>query len=329
MRRSLRLKTSTNPLQVLGIDLLWELPFALFSFVFYRANRLLISRLYRRFQSRLGSRATRWRLLNRSTLEMPISMPVLMTTGPRWNTHALIGTLGPLAVAESLSIRTSTCLQSAASWTAVVYRFPDFLTVTQLSSLTASASQDWSRLELPSGRYILGVRYYGLALQPRMPEVQVDGLLTTESAETPATTNEVYADLERRTNPYYRVLHFYIFTLLRLREFFAPHVVRSEFLPVGDPDTEFRYGLVLARHHLVVQMSASALAGRRIFFTAYNRASLPVLSEEITELSWTSPSFSVDGYYLFRIRPLRPGLEPLAPAEFRLALEPAASLSER
>ena len=100
MRLSLRLKTSTNPLQVLGIDLLWELPLALLSFGFYRANRLLISRLYRRFQSRLGSRATRWRLLNRTTLAMPISLPVLMTTGPRWNTHALIGTLGPLNVVD-------------------------------------------------------------------------------------------------------------------------------------------------------------------------------------------------------------------------------------
>jgi hypothetical protein len=329
MRLSLRLKTSTNPLQALGIDLLWELPLALLSVGFYRANRLLISRLYRRFQSRLGSRATRWRLLNRATLAMPISLPVLMTTGPRWNTHALIGTLGPLNVEESLSIRTSTCLRSAASWTAVVYRFPDFFTLTQLSSLAADAREDWSRVDLPSGRYILGIRYYGLADQPQMPEVRVDGLLTTESADTPSTTNEVYADLDRRTNPYYHFLHFYIFTLLRLRELFSPQLVRSEFLPVGDPDTEFRYGLVLARHRLVLQMTPGALAGRRIFFTAYNRASLPVLSEEITEPGWTSPCFSADGYYLFRIRPLRPGVEPMAEEEFNLVLEPATSRSVR
>jgi hypothetical protein len=327
MRSSLRLETSTNPLQALGIDLLWELPLALLSFGFYRANRLLISRLYRRYQSRLGSRATRWRLLNRSTLAMPISLPVLMTTGPRWNTHALIGTLGPLHVAESLSIRTSICVLSAASWTAVVYRFPDFLTVTQLSSLTTDPHADWSQVDLPAGRYILGIRYYGLAHQPQMPQVQVDGLLSTESADTPLSTNEVYADLDRRTNPYYHALHFYVFTVLRLRELLSPQRVRYEFLPVGDPDTDFRYGLVLARHRLVVQMNPSALAGRRIFFTAYNRASLPVLSEEITEPGWTSPSFSVDGFYLFRIRPLRPGLEPMAEGEFKLSLVPATSPS--
>jgi len=308
--------------QRIALDLVWELPLALLSFGFYRVNRLVISRLYRRFQARLGSRATTWRLLNRETLALPISLPVLMTTGPRWNTHAVIGTLGPLAVSKTLSVRTSTCRESAASWTAVIYRFPDFLTVTQFSSLTSDSRSDWSELELPVGRYILGIRYYGLFGQPLMPEVQVDGVPTTASIETPSNANEVYADLECRTNLYYRALHQYIYPLLRLRSFFPAAFVRSEFLPVGDPDTVFRYDLVRARHRLTVRLSPELLDGHRVFLTAYNRSSLPVLSEEISSTGWSSPRFRRDGFYLFRIRPLRPGLDPIGDTDFHVSLEP-------
>lgn len=328
MRSLLRLNPLTSSKQFFCLDLLWELPLALLSFCFYRVNRLLISRLYRRFQSRLGSRATNWRLLNRETLNMPISLPVLMTTGPRWNTHALIGTLGPLKVSQSLSIRTSICLLSAASWTAVIYRFPDFLTVTQFSSLTVDSEKEWSNLLLPQGRYILGIRYYGLLSSPKMPDVRVDGLLTTRSIDTPSNTNEIYADLDKRTNPYYLALHFYIFTLLRLRKIFSQSFVHSELLPVGDPDTEFRYGLILAFHRLVVRMSSSCLNGRRVFLTVYNRASLPVLSEEIKDLNWTSSSFSADGFYLFRFRPLRPDVYPIHESEFKCDLETISSTIE-
>jgi hypothetical protein len=318
---------SAQPMPRLGqriaIDLAWQLPLALLSFCFYRMNRLVISRLYRRFQARLGSRATTWRLLNRATLAMPISLPVLMTTGPRWNTHAVIGTLGPLAVSKTLSVRTSTCRKSAASWTAVIYRFPDFLTVTQFSSLTADPLSDWSGLDLSAGRYILGIRYYGLCDEPLMPEVQVDDVLVTEPLLAPANVNEVYADLESRTNLYYRALHYYIYPLLRLRSFFPAAFVRSEFLPVGDPDTIFRFDLVASRHYLNVRVSLELLDAHRVFLTAYNRASLPVLSEEITTTNWSSPAFRHDGFYLFRIRPLRAGLDPIEAKDFNVSLEPS------
>lgn len=242
-----------------------EIPLSILSFFFYKINRYFISRLYRRFLARSSTRSTTWRLLDRSTMEMPISLPVLMTTGPRWNTHALIGTIGPLNVSKSVAIRTSVCMQSADSWTGVVYRFPEFATVSQFSSLNEHAGNDWSSISLSPGRYILGIRYYGLSSQPRMPAVCVDDSITINGIETPINANQVYENLIDRSSFYYFCLHYYVYTLLRFRSLLPEAFVRREFLPVGDPDTVFRFGIIKARHYLNVCLRPELLSGYRCF----------------------------------------------------------------
>ena len=303
------------------ISLLWEIPLSFFSFFFYKLNRYLISRLYRRFLSSSVKRSTTWRLLDRNTLLMPISLPVLMTTGPRWNTHALIGTLGPLKVSRSVSLCTSMCMNSASSWTGVIYRFPDFHTVSQFSSLSDPASQDWSSIALPPGRYVLGIRYYGLSATPQMPHVCVDDSFMIDGVNTPLETNQVYADLIDRSGFYYHCLHYYIFNLLRFRSLFSPSFVRREFLPVGDPDTLFCYGIIQKRHCLQVSLNAELFAGYRVFLTVYNRASLPFLSIELNSEHWQSGSLPFDGFYLFRIRPLKLGLPSVGPDDVQVSLK--------
>lgn len=302
------------------ISLLWEIPLSFISFFFYKLNRYLVSRLYRRFLASSEKRSRTWRLLDRGTLLMPISLPVLMTTGPRWNTHALIGTLGPLAVSRTISLCTSTCKNSASSWTGVIYRFPDFHTVSQFSSLSDHASLDWSSIVLPPGRYVLGIRYYGLSAAPEMPQVCVDDSFTIDGVNTPLDTNQVYADLIDRSGFYYHCLHYYIFNLLRFRSFFSPPFVRREFLPVGDPDTTFRYGIIKKGHRLTVSLSPSLFSGYRVFLTAYNRASLPFLSVEVKNELWLSECLPFDGFYLFRIRPLSVGLPPIEPDDLQVSL---------
>lgn len=302
------------------ISLLWEIPLSLISFIFYKFNRYLISRLYRRFLASSANRSTTWRLLDRATLLMPISLPVLMTTGPRWNTHALIGTLGPLTVSRNISLCTSTCMNSASSWTGVIYRFPDFNTVSQFSSLSDHASHEWSSIVLPEGRYVLGIRYYGLSAKPEMPKVCVDDSLSIDGVKTPLDTNQVYANLIERSSFYYYFLHYYIFNLLRFRSLFAPSFVKREFLPVGDPDTTFRYGIIKKGRCLKVILSPSLFSGHRVFLTVYNRASLPFLSIEVKEKIWFSESLPFDGFYLFRIRPLSVGLPSVESNDLQVSL---------
>ena len=116
------------------VFLLWEIPLALFSFVFYKVMKFIIGNLFTVYLAFDQKKANQWRVLSQKTINAPLVLPVLMTKGPRWNTHAVIGTLGPFAVQESVEIDIETANNSARSWIAVVYSFPGYKTITSLES---------------------------------------------------------------------------------------------------------------------------------------------------------------------------------------------------
>ena len=78
-------------------------------------------------------KASQWRVLSQKMIDAPLILPVLMTKGPRWNTHAVIGTLGPFKVAEAIAINVATANKSSGSWIAVVYSFPSYKTITSIA----------------------------------------------------------------------------------------------------------------------------------------------------------------------------------------------------
>ena len=204
----------------LPLDLLWEVPLGGLSWLFFHLNKPLIGRLYQRHLEQQRDLAHTWRLLSEETLSRPMSLPVLLTKGPRWNTHASIGTLGPLAVDHSLAVDAAQADRSAGAWSIVVYRYPDFATWQEIGSLeTVADGGGWRTLTLPRGRYCLGVRYYGLRESAAMPAVRLDGAPcdSVASIPVPRGLNAVYNGLAHRTNPYYRALHHYVHTMLRLR----------------------------------------------------------------------------------------------------------------
>lgn len=320
----------------LGPDLLWEIPLALLSWGFFHLNKAVIARLYQAVLDRQVERRRRWQVLSAESLRRPLSLPVLLTKGPRWNTHATIGTLGPLAVRQQLAIDTAEASRSAEAWSVVVYRYPDFATFRELGSLDTPAGKGPTVLALPEGRYVLGVRYYGLSATPRLPAVWLDGAERaggpageassgpgsevaggpgSEAADArvaseplPHDANRVYDTLAERTNPYYRALHHYVHTMLRLRSWLPAARVRREFLPVGDPLTEFRYGWFTAGARLEVVCAERLLRDYRVLLSVYNRASLPVHSCVLQVCITTTPQLEQAGFYLFRLRPRRLGL---------------------
>lgn len=294
----------------LGPDLLWEVPLALLSWAFFHANKALIARLYQRHLERDGARSRRWRILSAETLRQPMSLLVLQTKGPRWNTHASIGTLGPLPVQHSLAVQTGAARRSAEAWSVVLYRYPDFATFRELGSLDSDTEEEWSRLPLPPGRYVLGVRYYGLRRDARLPAIRLDGAGSdTVAAEPmPEGVNRVYDSLAQRTTLYHRCLHHYIHPMLRLRRWLPASLVRREFLPVGDPFTVFRYGWFPAGARLQLQGTPELLRDQRLMLSVYNRASLPVHSAELHDPTTITPVLAAAGFYLVRLRPRRRGL---------------------
>ena len=285
------------------VDLLWEIPLSGLSWLFFKVNKGLIGWLYQQYLSRNLKRAVTWRILSAETLKIPIILPVLMTKGPRWNTHGVIGTLGPFEIESTLTLDLAQAQKSARSWTAVIYSYPDYATVTQLSWLKSTAEQNEGKLTLPKGYYSLGIRYYGLLDQAVMPTVTFDQQESLPGIPVPKETNAFYETLSDRTNLYYLGLHYYIFTLLRLRNQLPEAWIRSEYLPVGDPDTIFLYDCFETGESLQVQVKLHLLNNYWVYLSAYNRASLPILSSEVTTAQYKTVAFTERGYYLFRIRP--------------------------
>ena len=327
--------TSPRPLPppATGPDLLWEMPLALLSWGFFHLNKAVIARVYQAYLDRQVERSRSWQILSAESLRRPVTLPVLLTKGPRWNTHATIGTLGPVAVRQQLAVDTAEASRSAEAWSVVVYRYPDFATFRELGSLDTPSGEGPTVLLLPEGRYVLGVRYYGLSSSPRLPAVWLDGAqqgreqpeAMVASEPLPSDANRVYDTLAERTNFYYRALHYYVHTMLRLRSWLPPAWVRREFLPVGDPLTEFRYSWFTAGCRLEVVCAERLLREYRVLLSVYNRASLPVYSLALQETITTTPLLDQGGFYLFRLRPRQLGLPACREEELVVRhLEPLA-----
>jgi hypothetical protein len=291
----------------------WEIILALLSFVFYKVMKFIIGNVFTLYLILNKKQASQWRVLSQKTINAPLVLPVLMTKGPRWNTHAVIGTLGPFAVKESIEINIETANNSARSWIAVVYSFPAYKTITNLESEQINQdnrSQEknnhpnyWQKIKLSPGKYSLGVRFYNPLDTITYPAVKVDGQLYVESASVPNNINDYYYDLIKAKNWFYSSLHYYIFTILKLRRYLPESFVRREYLPVGAPATHFAYNYLESKQALQINLNSEIIEQFDVYFTLYDRSSLPLTWCLIDASEYQLPPQAKKGYFLLRIRP--------------------------
>ena len=286
--------------------LVWEIPLALLSFLFYKLMKFIIGNLFTIYLSVNKNKASVWRVLSQETLDSALSLPVLMTKGPRWNTHAIIGTLGPFKVEQEVSLNINTANNSARSWIAVVYSFPGYKTITSLESSKISSDNDWYAIKLAPGKYSLGLRYYNRLDNITLPEIKIDNNNFTDAQKVPRNNNDFYHDLIQAKNWFYSSLHYYIFTILKLRKLLPESFVRKEFLPVGAPDTFFAYNYLKNQQSLSLEFTQDIIENCHIYFNLYDRSSLPLSWGEISTTKYNLPAPKSNGYYLLRIRP-QPG----------------------
>ncbi|ANV85245.1 hypothetical protein AWQ21_13205 [Picosynechococcus sp. PCC 7003] len=279
-----------------------ELPFAIFSFGFYKVNKFIIGNLYTLYLSVNKKNAKEWRIIGEKSLQKFLSLPVLMTKAPRWNTHAIIGTLGPLSVEKELTINLETIRQSTEAWVGCIYDFPGYRTVLNFTQLTDDPSQTELKISLPKGKYTVGLRYYHPKVNPRFPTVKTDLNLTVPTLVVSPQNNDFYQTLAQKTNLYFCLLHYYIFTLFKFRDVLPTAFVKGEFLPVGATDTQFFYGALDAAERLEITIPESWLQTFDFYLTFYNRASFPLRWQKITE-NLTCDPLREQGYYLIRMRP--------------------------
>ena len=285
------------------IWLLWEIPLALLSFGFNKVMKFIIGNLFTIYLAVNQKKASQWRVLSEKMINAPLILPVLMTKGPRWNTHAIVGTLGPFKVTETIAIDVETANKSSRSWIAVVYSFPGYKTITSLESEQIDSTNPWYTVKLPAGKYSLGVRYYNRADTINYPGVKVDNHLFVESFNVPNDINSYYDNLIDAKNWFYSSLHYYIYTILKLRNYLTKSFVRYEYLPVGAPATHFAYNYLDSRQTLQIEIEPEIIEQFDIYFTLYDRSSLPLTWCIITEPKYILPPQDTQGYYLLRIRP--------------------------
>ena len=300
------------------IYLLWEIPLALLSFVFYKVMKFVIGNLFTVYLAINTEKASQWRVLSQKMIEAPLVLPVLMTKGPRWNTHAVIGTLGPFTVQESIEIDVKTADGSARSWIAVIYSFPGYKTVTSIESEKIDREQGWHSVKLPSGKYSLGVRYYNRSETINYPAVRVDDRLFVETHNVSSNINDYYYNLIKAKNWFFSSLHYYIFTILKLRNYLPESFVRREYLPVGAPATHFAYNYLESQQALQINIEPEVIEQFDIYFTLYDRSSLPLNWCTIAEAEYLLSPQNHKGYFLLRVRPKPEHSDPTIQVDSKL-----------
>ncbi len=283
--------------------LMVEIILAFLSFLFYKIMKFIIGNLFIVYLAFNKKQASRWRILSEKMINSPLILPVLMTKGPRWNTHAIIGTLGIFKVEQEIAIDIETANKSAASWIAVVYDFPSYKTITSIESNKIDSSNKWHYLKLPTGRYSLGVRYYNRFDNIAFPAIKIDEQEFVDNTSVSSDTNNFYHDLIKNKNWFYVSLHYYIFTILKLRKYLPESFVKQEYLPVGAPDTTFIYNYLSTNQALQIDFTPETIDNYNIYFNLYDRSSLPLSWCQINTTKYELPAPESNGYYLLRIRP--------------------------
>lgn len=292
-------------------EFILEWPLALFSFLFYKVMKFIIGNLYTLYLTFNKSKTSQWRVLSEEVIKSALSLPVLMTKGPRWNTHAIIGTLGPFFVNQSIAMDLDSANQTTQSWIAVIYSFPGYETIASFESNRINNQEKWASLSLKSGKYSLGLRYYNWSDKVIVPTVKVDDNIFVESQVVSSDINNFYFNLLQNKNWFYLGLHYYIFTLLRLRKWLPEFFIKQEFLPVGATDTEFVYNYLLEGQALQIIVDLELVNNYDIYLTIYDRSSFPSSWCQITEEKYLTKPIEKNGYYLIRMRPKFTTLEEI------------------
>ena len=282
---------------------LLEISLAILSFIFYKIMKFLIGIVFTVYLAVNKEKASQWRFFSQKMITAPLILPVLMTKGPRWNTHAVIGTLGPFLVKKEFALDVESANSSAGSWIAVVYSFPSYKTITSLDSNKINSQGKWYPVTLKPGKYTLAIRYYNRVEKLQLPEIKVDGESFVDSQIMPSDVNSFYHELIKSKNWFYSSLHYYIFTILKLRNTLPESFIRGEYLPVGAPDTFFAYNYLCKQQKLQLNIDQEIVDSCNIYFTLYDRSSLPLSWEQIDIDKYNLAAPQGDSYYLLRIRP--------------------------
>lgn len=246
-----------------------------------------------------SSKAAEWKLFSEK-FSVPGSLMYVMLNAPRWNTHAIIATAGILKVKDILTFTGLIRLnEHCQSWTLVIYTQPDNKTFRSISEQDIVGDELIE--ELPAGNYSIGLRLYNAHIPISLPAISVDNkerVLTRQLDTKPL----LYPDkiFNKRGTLYY-IIHQYVYLLMCNKIPETDAYVRKEYLPVGNPETLFKYGVIPKRKSIQIHLEQDMLKNCLVYLTVYNLCSFPVLSEQLLTEKYSSQVFPHAGTYLIRI----------------------------
>ena len=290
---------------------LFTVPLACGSFIFFHAVKRLLLRL-RNTRDR-GHESLRWRTLSEA-LDQPLALPYVMVTGPRWNPHALIASIGPFQLTRRLRIQANTARRSAQMWTLVIYSTADSRTITAIDSSAIADGDVWYEHTIPPGRYAGILRYYEWSAMPRLPALEIDDQQHVPERAVSARENDYLSRMRGKRGMFYAGLHYYMMEVLRLRHYLPEGFVRREYLPVGNPETAFHYGYLQRGQCIEITSSQGIPSGYRLYLTIYNHASFPVAWSTVESLPHRTTPAENTGSYLLRLHAQGAVASPTWPA---------------
>lgn len=286
------------------LEWLWEIPLSFLSFIFSRILKVVMQSLTGVFSAANPQASPEWQLVSAKFLEKPVKLLWAMSRA-RWNLHAMVSIVGPLEVKEVISIDITSAQKSAKSWTVVLYTTPSFETIDSFSSLTVSGENQWESFKLQPGRYLLGLRYYHWTPTVEVPTVKVDGVKVVEAKTIPAPrdVNGFYRDLIKRKTFLHVWLNYYVFSLLRFKQWLPEKFVKDVFLPVPNPETRFYYGAVKPGEVVKFELNPELVANYYIYYSLYSHECFPLDWYPISESAHKTAANQQKSLYIVRIHP--------------------------
>jgi hypothetical protein len=272
------------------------------SYWFYRLARAEMQWLVRRHYKLLLSNGARqkWKTISED-LEMPGRLHVISVLAPRWNCHALLASMSPIWVGQSMTLELAGFGSQADAWSLILY--DDSLNVREWIG-SATIKERTVTWHLNPAAYTLSLRYYVDGDDIEVPTVIIDGSVRIVGGKIAGERLRYKRHLEtirNRDGLYFRLLHYYMFYYLS-RQRKSEGWLRQQFLPVGNPDTEWHYGHLDVGEMLTIHCDEACQQTYNVYACFYNWASFPVEWQTIRTLEWCSGPFEqAVGYAIRRV----------------------------
>jgi len=286
------------------LKLTYRLPLSLLSFFFYRIARAIIRVLYLLRTILNKSESFTWQALDGRILKNKFVVLSIMTTGPRWNPHAQLATVGPFQVNKSIKINTQDASSSAKVWSIVLYKSPTFKTVSQIGTSSLDEVEEYETIQLKPGKYNIGLRYYLFNDQVTFPRIVIDDQAEINSLDYRVDINRL-SNVSKYKHKIFLWMHYYMYHLIKYREFFPKKFVKKEFLPVGNPETEFYFGIFEKSDSLSLNCSNKLFENYLVYLCLLNRYSFPEKWMQIIDEKTEMLHLGYDGFYLIRVHAVK------------------------